>query len=298
MAFFFTFSGCNDGDKICCSTIQSFTSQPQYICPGDIDFSPRVHFQIEDYDQDEKHCESKQNGLHWQLWETSAGAPGTPGATKLASPATHNLSKIGLGIYTTPSQGFPVASSPPPGTQQFTLKALHSDCPKKAQKYLVDNQKEYEKRLGLVLDNGEPMQATIQIRQLSRRPSKHRICFPHLIDFAGKAQWAAEVNQFGSKATIPYIEMIGITNPNSVEIEVSHKPPSPASSTMGWVIPPGGAVDLSGSSGSGVPRNPNGTWEVAVTDTAEYAKFIGHGLDFLGAPPICVEISARCTEQH
>ncbi len=296
IGYFSIFSGCN-GDDVCCSVIESFTAKPQYICPGDIDFAPRAYIQIGNYDQNEKHCESTSGvgGFKWQLWETTKGAPETPGAKKLASPQTHSLLKVGLGVYATPSQGFPAASSPLPGKRQFTLSAVNLNCSVGAQNHMIGNQKKYEKMLGLELDDGKPMQATIQIQQLSPGISTHRICFPHLIDIAG-AQWMREVTEFGSKTSIPYIEMVGVANPNSIEIEVSHKPPGASSNTLGWVIKPGGSVDLSGSIGPGVPRNPNGTWKVAIKDTVEYEKYVKHGLKYLGAPPICVEIKARCTQ--
>jgi len=258
-----------------CPIITRHDAEPEWVCPGR-DFSPKNHFRIQNFNEDGK--ASSSGTTLWGIWETSKGKHGQPGSVALTSKVAGQVSSKGGVIETQPAGVHAVGGSWTAG-YLFTLVAANTDCPRDGEAYLRQKQAEIEKLFGVELDDAEVMTAHARVEVLPG-PAVRRICVPHAVDVQGGFTWTKDEVRAGSGMVID-----GVENPNAFEIEVIHQLPA---GSVSRVL--GAKAKNPGFDG----RTPNGKWSIKASSSAEYDKYVKHGLKYVGNPSICISVGIRC----
>ncbi len=261
-----------------CSVITRLETKPQWVCPG-TDFSPAVHFRIENFDEKGNH--SDDGTCVWKLWDSTKAKPNQPGSvslTKKVGPLSHPAK----GIRETPHGGVQVVAGSIAKRYRFSLSASNTECKTKGSKYLRDHQAEIEKRYGIDLDDNETMMAHTSVELISV-PAPQRLCTPYAIDAQAGFTWVKDEVRGGRGIIIA-----GLSNPNSFPLEIQHILPPPAG-TVYRTVGPGDRTDVFNG------RTPNGRWAIKTLHKADHDNFLrDNQLKYTGKPSICVEIELQC----
>ncbi|GEM_PF-4936152 len=267
-------SGC----KGTCSIITRLETEPQWVCPG-TDFSPALHFRIENFDQDSDRSDA--GTCIWKLWDSTKAKPNQPGSVPLTK-KVGPLSNPDKGVYETPPGGVHVVAGSVARRYRFSLVAANTECKSEGEEYIRDHQAEIEKHYGVDLDDAETMMAHASVELISV-PAPQRLCVPHAIDVQGGFTWVKDEVRGGSGIVIT-----ALANPNPFALEIKHILPPPAG-TVYRTLGPGDRTNAFNG------RTPNGRWAIKTLNTADYNNFIQKNrLKYTGKPSICVEIELQC----
>jgi hypothetical protein len=264
-----------------CPVITHFAAEPQWVCPGQ-DFSPKIHFRIENYDEDGDR--SSDGTCLWGLWETSKGAPNQPGSVALTS-KVGSLKSPGTGIHETPAGGVHVVGGAQTSGYRFSLIASNTECDSDGEKYLKNHQEEIEDLFGVDLDDNAVMTAHAQVVVISA-PTSRMLCIPHALDVQAGFTWIGDEVRAGKRIVID-----GLVNTNPFSVQVKHVLPPPHG-TKHIVLQPRGTSGASTTMFDG--QSPNGKWAIKAVHDTDYQDYIQHGLKYVGKPPICVQIGLCC----
>ncbi len=261
-----------------CPIITRFETEPQWVCPG-TDFSPAVHFKIENFNEDGKR--SDKGTCLWQLWDTTRGKPGQPGSVNLTK-KVGPLVKPDKGVWATPSGGVHVVGGSIAKRYRFSLIASNTACNDKGKEYIRDHQAEIEKRYGVDLDDNETMMAHTSV-DLVTVPAAKRLCVPHAVDVQAGFTWVKDEVRGGRGIVIA-----GLMNPNGFALEIKHILPPPAGTVYQTLGPGDRTAAFNG-------RSPNGRWAIKALKSIDYDNFIrDNRLKYTGKPSICVRIRLEC----
>ncbi len=264
------------GCKTTTAIITRFETEPQWICPG-TDFSPEVHFRIENIYKDGK--PSDEGTCLWKLLDTTKASAFQPGAVPLTN-KVGNLNNPSKGVFETPPNGVHVVGGSHAQTYKFTLIASNTDCDSDCENSVKRNQKKIEDTYGVDLDDNEVMMAHTTVELISMGGPK-RICVPHAIDVSGGWYWQKEEVRAGQRIVIDLVENI-----NDFPLEVM--PPGQPSKILSSAGQPGSRThDFDGHS-------PNGKWKVKAPNNIDYQKYMKHGIDYVNKPSICINVGIRC----
>lgn len=279
IGFFMTLMGC----KGACPIITRFETEPQWICPGK-DFSPKVHFRIENFDEEGNH--STKGEVLKKLLDTTKANINTPGLVCVKPGVvllTHKLGPMNQpspGIIETPANGVTVVSGSKAQTYRFALVASNVKCKDKGEKHLLSIQNEIESHYGVDLDDDEIMTAHTAVELIAVGAPK-RLCVPHVKDVSGGWYWVKEEVRAGKSIVIDFVE-----NTNDFPINV---------------MPPGQPSKILSSAGQHGARthdfdghSPNGKWKIKAPNNLDYEKYIKHSYKYLGKPSICITVGIKC----
>ena len=258
-----------------CSIITRFDAEPQWVCPGQ-DFSPKVNFRIEYFDEDGN--PSSDGPCYWKLWDTTNGKPNQPGAIAL----TNNVAPLNnpsAWVFGTPG-GVHVVSGSQAAGHQFTLIASNDACSQDGEEYIKRQQPEIEALYGVELDDNEVMSAITTVELVSVRGPQRLLCLQHVSDVQSGYTWAKEETRAGNGVVID-----GIENFYSFPLEVEH-------GTQYAVLQPKGNPGAKTTAFDG--QSPNGKWSVRTLMSTDYDSYMKHGLNYVGKPSICLTVQLTC----
>lgn len=267
-----------------CAVITRLDTEPQWVCPG-ADFSPLVHFRIENFDED---GDPSSDGLClWSLWETTKAKPNLPGAIPLTK-KVGKLDNPSKGVWETPPSGVYVISGTQATDYRFTLIASNDKCENEGENYLKSHQKDIEKRYGVDLDDNEVMMAHTSVEVITVGGPRE-LCVPHAIDVQSGFTWVKEEIRAGNGI---FIE--GVENPHPFSIEVKQELPPPLG-TVYQILDPQGTAGAMTNAFDG--RTPNGKWAIKALHSPDYDAFIQQNLkNYMGKPSICIVVGLKCQE--
>jgi hypothetical protein len=258
-----------------CPIITRFDAEPEWVCPGQ-DFSPKVNFRIENFDEDGN--PSSDGPCLWQLWDTTNGKPNQPGAIAL----TNNVGPLNnpsAGFFETPG-GVHVVSGAQAVGHQFTLIASNTECSQDGEEYIKRQQAEIEALYGVELDDNEIMTAITTVELVSVRGPQRLLCLQHASDIQGGFTWVKEEARAGNGVVID-----GVENFYSFPLEVEH-------GTQYAVLQPNGDPNAKTTVFNG--QSPNGKWSVKTLISTDYDNYMNHGLNYVGKPSICLMVQLTC----
>lgn len=267
------------GCKTTAAVITQFEMEPQWVCPG-TDFSPAIHLRIENFDEDSNR--STDGVVLYSLMDITNVTPNQPGliatqkgTVKLPPPQTTVDKK--RGIIETPSSGIHVVSGSQVQNYALALTATNTECNSDCEDYLRNNQTGIEQAYNVDLADGEVMTACTDVKLLSVRGERVKICAPVLEDIGGGWQWVKNEVRGGKKIVIE-----GVKNINSFPLSIM--PPGQSSKILNAGEE---ASDFDGHS-------PNGDWKFRARNNLDFESYNQNKQKWSGKPLMCIEIGIRC----